>query len=109
MRGSRCNGEAGEEGAGEEEGEGGEGGGATPGGAFQRRRAELWVPEWRRVVRLWVNVLAVDEAGVRVLSKDEESEYVVKGGQEVTLKCYADLRSKAWLRNILFTMQPLAP
>jgi hypothetical protein len=77
--------------------------GAEP---FQRRRAELWVPDWYRLVRLWINVLSVDAEGVRVLSKDETSEYLVRGGQEVTLKCYADLRSKAWLKNIIFTMQP---
>jgi hypothetical protein len=92
-----------------EAGEGDEDGGGAEGPAdagFQRRRAELWVKDWGRVVRLWVNVVSADAVGVRILSKDETSEYVVRGGQEVTLKCYADLRSKAWLKNILFTMQP---
>jgi hypothetical protein len=95
----------------EEDGEAAEGGaaGGGGGGPFQRRKAELWVSEWKRVVRPWVSVLAADAAGVRILSKDESYEYTVRAGDEVTLKLYADLRSKAWLRNILFVMQPSAP
>jgi hypothetical protein len=65
-------------------------------------RASFWVPSWGKWVTLRVAVVETGGDGAKVLSRDEESEVTLIRGSVYLLTGFADLRSKAWRRNLRF-------
>ena len=85
-------------------------GGASKGRAGRaQRRAEFWVGDWKRILRLRLTIVAEAPAPAKaytVLTKDESQTYELRPGTPVTLKAFANLRGKNWKKSMVFSCTP---